>query len=533
MRFFNTAGPVKPDLHYCLPPLSRLDLEDVLLLIQQQKYFVLHAPRQTGKTSLLLALRDYLNQRGQYQALYINIEAAQAMREDVKEAMRVILSELTSRAESDLGHTFLYDVLAEIREREAIANGLNRLLTAWAEQGKKPIVLFIDEIDALIGDTLIATLRQLRGGYDKRPRQFPQSIILCGVRDVRDYRIHSAAEKTIITGGRAFNIKAKSLRMGNFNQAELEVLYQQHRDETGQAFTPEALALAWALTEGQPWLVNALAYEVCFDMKPNRDRRRTITAEILQEAKENLILRRETHLDQLADKLEEPRVQRVLEPILAGEDAPERLPTDDLQYVRDLGLVSLQGQIRIANKIYQEVIPRELTYSTQLTIAHEPAWYIAADGSIDINKLLLAFQNFFRKHSASWVERFDYKEAGPQLLLQAFLQRIINSGGRIERAYSFGRERTDLLISWFYGEAQVQEVVLELKIRYGKLETTIAKGLEQIWAYMDQCGTSEGHLLIFDRTPEKSWEKKIFRQERVYQGQGAETRTYPIVVWGM
>ena len=56
MRFFNTAGPVNPQDHYCLPPLTRLNLDEVLSLIAQKKYFLLHAPRQTGKTSCLLAL---------------------------------------------------------------------------------------------------------------------------------------------------------------------------------------------------------------------------------------------------------------------------------------------------------------------------------------------------------------------------------------------------------------------------------------------------------------------------------------------
>ncbi|ETR67739.1 MAG: hypothetical protein OMM_11273, partial [Candidatus Magnetoglobus multicellularis str. Araruama] len=80
MLFFNTAGPVNCDDHYCLPPLSRFDLEEILMLIAQKKYFVLHAPRQTGKTSCLLALMKYLNEQGNYECLYINVEAAQAFR---------------------------------------------------------------------------------------------------------------------------------------------------------------------------------------------------------------------------------------------------------------------------------------------------------------------------------------------------------------------------------------------------------------------------------------------------------------------
>ena len=63
MRFFNTAGPVNPTDHYCLPPLQRFNLDEIRSLIQQKKYFILHAPRQTGKTSALLALMEYLNVR--------------------------------------------------------------------------------------------------------------------------------------------------------------------------------------------------------------------------------------------------------------------------------------------------------------------------------------------------------------------------------------------------------------------------------------------------------------------------------------
>lgn len=364
-RFFNTAGPVRCDIHYCLPPLERFDLRDVLTLIDQQKYFVLHAPRQTGKTSSLLALMDYLNQQSQYNCLYVNVKLAQAAREDVAQAMQAILGEIATRAQLILGDSNLLASWNQVLLDFGAYGALNRLLSIWTEASKKPTILLIDEIDSLVGDTLIAVLRQLRAGYDKRPAGFPQSILLCGVRDVRDYRIHSDQGKAVITGGSAFNVKAESLRLGNFSQAEVERLYHQHTQETGQLFEPDTLALAWELTQGQPWLVNALAYETCFRMETSRNRATPITPEMLLEAKEHLILRRETHLDQLADKLKEARVRRVIEPILAGDSRPDLIPTDEIQYVQDLGLIRLdQGQLAIANPIYQEVIPRELTYST-------------------------------------------------------------------------------------------------------------------------------------------------------------------------
>ena len=525
MRFFNTAGPVRCKDHYCLPPLERFDLADILLLIEQQKYFILHAPRQVGKTSFLLALRDYLNEQEDYDCLYINVEAAQAAREKVNSVMATILREIALRASGLLQDSFP----ESIRSQSLAENGygaLNTILTLWVRHNDKPIILFIDEIDSLIGDSLISVLRQLRAGYDKRPESFPQSIILCGVRDVRDYRLHMSG-KDMITGGSAFNIKAKSLRLGDFSKEETFTLYKQHTKETGQDFTTEALERLWELTQGQPWLVNALGYETCFELKVGRERDKPITAALVIEAKENIVLRRETHLDQLINKLKEPRVKRVIAPMLEGANFDEAVKQDDIQYVVDLGLISRGNRgFGIANPIYCEVIPRELGFITQLNFESTvvPSWYINDDGSLNMSKLLTAFQQFFRENSEVWVERFDYKEAGPQLLLQAFLQRVINSGGRIEREYGLGKKRTDLLVIWPY-QQEVQRVVIELKLLYKSLEVTLTEGLQQTWEYMDKCASKDGHLVIFDRS-NKAWEEKIFIRKEVYKDQS-------ITVWGM
>jgi len=365
-RFFNTAGPVKPEDHYSLDSLVRVHFRELEGLIDQKKYFILHAPRQTGKTSALLALMKTMNEHGRFRAVYCNIEAAQAYRENVDQSMRAILGEVASRVRHHLGDPSLERALPEILAHSGTGGGLNALLTRWAEASDKPCILFVDEIDALIGDTLISVLRQLRSGYDKRPEAFPQSVILCGVRDVRDYRIHTGKGE-IITGGSAFNIKAESLRLGNFTAEQIAELYKQHADETGQTFTPDAIDLAWRLTRGQPWLVNALAYEACFRMPEGRDRANPVTADLLVRAKENLILRRDTHLDQLVDKLREERLRRVVEPVLLGADTAADLKPDDVQYAVDLGLIrqEVNGETDIANEIYREVIPRELAWTIQ------------------------------------------------------------------------------------------------------------------------------------------------------------------------
>ncbi len=526
MRFFNTTGPVNPADHYCLSPLQRLELEEILLLIEQKKYFVLHAPRQTGKTSALLALMEHLNAGSTYRCVYVNVEVGQAAREDVSAAMQAVLARLGAMAARILKDSFVKEVWRDVLAENGPFTAFGETLSAWSEQDPKPLVVLIDEIDTLVGDTLIAVLRQLREGYVWRPAHFPQSVVLCGVRDVRDYRIRSGSENAVVAGGSAFNVKAESLRLGDFSRDHVAALYRQHAQETGQAFTAEALARTWELTQGQPWLVNALAFEACFKTKEGRDRRAPVALEQVEQAKERLILRRETHLDQLADKLREERVRRVIEPLLGGSDTPQTILVDDLDYVRDLGLVRAAGTLAVANPIYREIIPRQLTYTADETIDQHARWYVEpASGRLDTTRLLTAFQQFFREHAEHWAERFQYQEAGPQLLMQAFLQRIANGGGRIEREYGLGRMRTDLLMTWPC-PGGTQRIVLELKVLHKGLAQTERVGLEQTWQCMDRCGADEGHLVVFDRSVAKPWEEKLFQRDKQVRGR-------LVKVWGM
>ena len=533
MRYFNTEGPVDPSDHYCIPALDRVDLDEILRLIRWKKYFIFHAPRQTGKTSTLLALADRLNAAGECSCVYVNFEVGQTAREDVPEAIRVVLGQIAERAETVLQDTFVRDVRLRALEEHGGHGALNVTLAQWARASEKPLVLLIDEIDTLVGDSLISVLRQLRAGYDRRPRGFPQTVILCGVRDVRDYRIYSSSEGTNVSGGSAFNIKAESLRLGDFTQREARSLLGQHTAETGQEFVAGAVSRIWELTRGQPWLVNALAYQACFRDKAGRDRCRPIGVAAIDRAKEALVINRVTHLDQLANQLREERVRRVVLPMLGGS-VNAGYTHLDLEYVRDLGLVAAQGQVRMANPIYAEVIPRELTVAQQSELESliSPAWYVRDDGSLDASRLLTAFQDYFRQHSESWVDRYGHREAGPQLVLHAYLQRVLNSGGRITREYAVARGRTDLLIEWpLPGQtlaSLASKHVIECKVVGEKsgLQRVVREGLQQTAWYMDRCGAQSGHLVVFDMRPGRSWEERVFRKD-------PQPDQSPITVWGM
>ncbi len=519
MKTFNTTGPIIIEDHYYIP--NRLNEREIRFLIEQKKYFVLHAPRQSGKTTAIVEFVKELNQEGRYKALYVNIESAQAARSNFIEGLKIILTIFQNSIReyfgpSDPAITYL-DM--ELKSPGFSGNALGSFLQFWSQNSDKPILLFIDEIDSLVGDTLISVLRQLRAGYINRPKSFPQAVCFIGVRDVRDYRIWSDSDQATVLGGSAFNIKAESLTLADFSKEQLTDLYKQHTQETGQKFTQEALDYAFYLTQGQPWLTNALAYQACF--KDKTEHTTTITKEILATAKEALIKRQDTHLDVLYSRLNEPRVRNVIDAVINSDTTMQLSEdNDDVKYVIDLGLIKIdQHNLWIANPLYKEVLPRALSNPMQLKLSSRPVDYKNPDGTLNMHKLLEKFVQFYRENSADWLKDVHYKESGPHLLLMAFLQRIINGGGTIHREYALGRGRVDLSIH--YG---TQRILVEIKVK--RSERTLDEGLEQTANYMDLVGDTEGHLVIFNPQKDISWDEKVFIRKEQFNGK-------IITVWGL
>jgi hypothetical protein len=519
-RKFCIAGPIDPARHYFIR--HRLMTDYIFTFIEDQEYFVLHAPRQSGKTSAIDELAREITKRGKYATLYINVEAAQAARDNIEKALITIVHILAREIDKQLPeYGAISTHLRQIASVEPVSLDLFTAALAYcSEHIEKPLVLFIDEIDSLIGDSLLSVLRQLRAGFKDRPTGFPHSLYLIGLRDVRDYRIWSRDEQKHISASSPFNIKAESLLLANFDLNSVKTLYQQHSDDSKQVFTPDAIAYAYELTAGQPWLVNALAYQACY--RDVDDPTKPITKEVIERAKEAIIKRRDTHLDSLIDKLKEPRVRPIIEAIITGETDPGNIQPDDLQYVRDLGLVR-SDVLDIANPIYREIIPRELTSVTTELITRTSAPFINSDGNLNVVALLEDFAAFYRENSEIWLNKFEYREAGPHLLLMAFLQRVVNGGGTLQREYALGKRRVDILLKW-----RERKIVIELKIRYSS--SSEADGLKQTAEYMDRSGGSEGHLILFDRDVKKSWDEKIFHRIETISN---DTSAKAIHVWGL
>jgi hypothetical protein len=499
MRRFNTTGPCDPERHYMVPPLERLP--QAKTLVEHGDYFVLHAPRQSGKTTTLRALARALTAEGTYAALYFSCETGEPAGDDFEIAQRAVLSEIREQARLQLP--------AELQPPAAWPDAspltqTGAALSHWAQRCPRRLVLFFDEIDALRGESLRAVLRQLRAGFPDRPGAFPWSVALCGLRDVRDYRAASGGDPDRLGTSSPFNIKVDSPRLPDFSEDEVRALYGQHTAGTGQPFTPEAVVRLWELGQGQPWLTNALAREILEKMEilPPEP----VTREHVEEARERLILARATHLDSLVARLREPRVRRVLEPILSGEVLVSDTYDDDVSYVRDLGLIAPGNPVRIANPIYREVIVRVLAAAVEGNVQVDPRSFVATDGRLDLHRILTEFAAFWREHGEVLAAGMSYHEVAPQLVLMAYLQRVVNGGGQIEREIGVGRGRVDLCIRWPYrapdGRREIQREAVELKVWAAGRPDPLDRGLEQLETYLDQLGLDRGVLAIFDRRPE-------------------------------
>ena len=514
-KFFNIAGPCNPERHYMLSATARVP--NVMRLIEDEAYFVVHAQRQCGKTTAFRTLVDDINAKGERLAMYCSLEVVQEF-PDPTDGIPMIYEMIRGEAQyrPELKQCpFLAEGHRRFDRETLASKGISELLSELSVFAGKPFVVFFDEADCLSGATLVTFLRQLRNGCISRQkgRDFPASIALIGMRNIRDFKAKIRPDRETLGSASPFNVITEAMTLRTFTADEVAELYRQHTDATGQVFEPGVAALAYEYSRGQPYLVNALA-RWCMDKIHDRRFNEPITLADMHEAKERIIRERGTHLDSLMERMKEPRVRSIVEAVMTGSANRRDLLEDDVSFVLDLGLLREEnGDLVPANPMYAEIMGRYLSWTTQQDVrvqVQETPW--VKDDGLDMSGLMAAFQEFWRENAEAGAVPYDYREAYPQLVLQAFLQRVINGGGEIIREMALGKRAMDLGVL-FRGA----KYAIECK-KVSFYEKSHEKAYDQICGYMDRLGVNEGWLVVFDPDLSKPWEGKIYTKDLPWNG---------------
>jgi hypothetical protein len=518
-KTFNTSGICKPAEHYMLPVLPRIP--DAVKMIEGKFCFVIHAPRQSGKTTFLTTLADQINSDGKYYAIWCSLASLRPII-DLNEAMRSVVSQInvsldSSEIKAINSLAYKYNSLPAMADPDA---KVRILLRSICRDLDKDLIVFFDEADCLSDIPLITFLTQLRDGYIRRSDEpntkFPRSLALVGMRNIRDCNQIRPDEKS---AGEAspFNIITETYSLANFTRDEIRTLYEQHTEAAGQVFDSSAIETAWDWSEGQPWLVNALARDVVDRQLDNVFSAAAITGTHMNRAAESLIRRRDTHIDFLLERLKEPRVIKVMDAVFAGTKGKVPINSDDRKYCLDLGLVvnNEYQSLRPANKIYQEIFSMVITDELKFVMNINQDKKIFTDGKVlFMSNLLKEFQKFWRHDSSSFQFRyknfaaFKYNEAAYTFMLLAYLQKVVNSGGKVHRQFSEDRGVIDIVAIY-----NIHEYLVEVKLnsKYFSLEDS----LKQLAGYLDTAAQKEGWLVVFDRDLDKPWDEKIYWDTRL------------------
>lgn len=481
-RRFNTAGPNDSARHTTISARSRVPaLWDI---IEQGSYFVLHAPRQMGKTTLLLDLAAELNREKTHVAAVVSLEPGAAF-PGVDAAELAMLDSWRY----DLAAYLPSDISAPRWPDAPPGNRIGAALSAFAQECPRPLVLFLDGLDTLAREVRVSVIRQIRAGKPRRPRGFPWSIGFASLRDPRELDSAqgpaSAAQPTS-----SMSLEAEVIALPPLTREHVGKMCASLAEDLSETVLTTAVDRIFDLTNGAPFLVNSLASRV---VELFEQRKGAITAADVDKARDVVLERRGGVLDEAVDRMRDPRFKALLEQV--GSGILRDLSSEEARAAVDLGIIreTPEGAVAFANPMWKLLVARQLPNAkSSMFSTDKPAW-VRPDGRLDPEKLLETFLEFWRRHGDQVFAGATYGELSP-LVLTAFLNGIIKSGGLIEREYALGRGRMDVCIRQG-GSA----VALVVKVRRDRDADPAVEGLVQVDESLARHGIEDGWLVIFDR----------------------------------
>lgn len=499
---FNVTGTCIPNKHYMVDTSKKID--KIIKLIDNEEYFIINRPRQYGKTTTLFLLNNKLKEIPEYLPIRISFEGigdAVFEREDSFSKVFLEMLQRNLMLNNKKLANFLGRKISEVTNLNELSNKITDLII----EGNKKIVLMIDEVDKSSNNQLFLSFRgMLRNKYLLRNEDLDytfHSVILAGVHDVKSLKLKIRQDEEHKYNS-PWNIASDFDVDMSFSKEEIETMLDDYIEnkkvKLDKNYFSEKL---YFYTSGYPFLVSKLCKIIDEKIMPHNELH--WEKEYMDKAVKKLLGESNTNFDSLIKNIENNRELKELvkKIIIDGSE----ISYNEYNPVITMGIVygmfkNYNGKVKIHNRIYEQKIYDYMSSlietSTNLSFYNERGKFIKEDGSLDIKKVLIKFQEFM-KHEYS-EKREAFLEEDGRLLFLAFISPIINGVGFAFKEVKGGEERRfDIVITY-----NKKMYILELKIWRG--EEYHKKGLVQLGEYLEQYGLNQGYLLVFDFRKSKS-----------------------------
>ncbi len=507
MRRFGTQGPVNPQEHYVVARTE--EISDFIERVEEGKYVVLFAPRQTGKTTFFQAALETLAvgnaataqaesaSKFTYFPIQLNFDVYKNtavadfyanLYQDICEEIEGLFQR-RGGSPSEALIQFLADTkLTDHHAMRRFFRNLARFLTP------QKFVLIIDEFDGIPPAALSDFLHTLRHIYIAGKPRCPHSVGIIGVKSIAQLNYDRSISP--------FNIQDE-FQLPNFTLEQVQELLGQYTDEVGQPFVPEVIAAIHKQTAGQPVLVNRFAQILTEELEVPKTEPMTMAhfseahAQLLEEDNVNF-----THL--LTNIRRDPSFEKFLMRIMAHEEGVDfNLRSDIINELATYGVIARgdDGMCEIINPMYLYCI---LQAFKPVVNGLEDAYlseedsdgfldYLTPTGHIKMEALLDNFRDFIVRVGFQILQVPDTpQESVGRHLLLAYLDQFVKLiGGFMHIEVPTGRGRMDIIIIH-----NQEKYIVETKIWRG--DNRYQAGKKQLAAYLSSEGVTEGYYIVFD-----------------------------------
>ena len=505
---FNVTGLCFPNQHFMADVSKKLNR--TLDMVEFGEYFIINRPRQYGKTTTLYTLSDVLTKTGDYIVFNMSFEGiGDAIFEDEKVFAGGFVR-LLSKYATVYAPSIVEWLNQKAKEVDSLEN-LSLMITAMVNKLDKKVVVMIDEVDKSSNNQLfVSFLAMLRNKYlERNTLKTFHSVVLAGLHDVKNLKLKLRPDDERKYNS-PWNIAADYKVDMNLHPFEIKPMLEDYCKETGVTMNTQQMAdVLFYHTSGYPFLVSKLCKTIAEDILPDKTEM-TWTLEDMDESVRLLLKEKNTNLDSLIKSLENNQAlyNFVYRLIMEGEivvfNPHEPLIEMGLMH----GIFKENGQIKIHNRIYENVLYNYMTAKTAVELKSRINYanhFVLDDNSLDMQAAMLKFQQFMKEEFNEKDKHF--LEQHGRLVFLSYLAPILNGKGHSFKEVQVSEEkRLDIIAT--YNE---HKYIIELKRWYG--EASHQRGIKQLSDYLDIQGKKIGYLLIFEYNKTKSWRKEWIEYE--------------------